>query len=414
MAQAIVNRIESCEKKAIGNLKLNPKVFFSYAKSLNRLDSTIKLLFDPDGCAVTDPAGMADLLQSKFSSSFSDPNAEGLQFTAPETVPQFPFPDMLQTDIHAEIITVLKDLKPSSGSGPDGIPALLLKHCCVELATPLSMIWKKSLEERTVPVFYKRATILPLHKKGPTSDPGNYRPISLTSHVVKCFERVVRKHFVDYVENNNLLSPNQHGFRSGKSCLTQLLDHIGDVIDGLIEGVATDTIYLDYQKAFDSIDHNLLLKKLHAYGFPPLIVDWVASFLTGRTQTVTVQGANSRPITIISGVPQGTVLAPILFILFVNDLDLAVSHSKVGRFADDTRLSKRIFCQQDVLDLQKDLDATLTWSSSNNMKLHPNKFDLLISEPFSENRSLLRQLPFNDSFRKYVLPDNGLLEEKEF
>ena len=414
MAQAIVSRIESRERKVIGNLKLNPKVFFKYAKSLNRLDSSIKLLFDSNGSAVTDPGAMADLLQSRFSSSFSDPNSEGLVCTAPETVPQFPFPDLLQTDLHADIITVLGELKPSSGTGPDGIPAILLKHCCHELATPLSIIWKTSLEDRTVPDFYKRATILPLHKKGLTSDPGNYRPISLTSHVVKCFERILRKHFVEYVENNHLLSPNQHGFRSGKSCLTQLLDHLGDVIDGLIKGVATDTIYLDYQKAFDSIDHSLLLKKLHAYGFPPPIVDWVASFLSGRTQTVAVQGATSKPITLISGVPQGTVLAPILFILFANDLDLAVRHSKVGRFADDTRLSKKIHTHKDVLDLQEDLKSTISWSTSNNMKLHPNKFELLISEPSNEIQSLLRHLPVICNLRKYSLPGEDWLEESEF
>ena len=153
------------------------------------------------------------------------------------------------------------------------------------------------------------------YKKDSNLDPANYRPISLTSHVIKIFERVIRKNLVQYLEDNNLLSNKQHGFRKGRSCLTQLLKHFDKILNNYLNNSETDVIYLDYAKAFDNVDHQILLKKLHHYSIGGKVYEWIKQFLLERTQTVVVDGFHSFIALVISGVPQGTILGPILFLI---------------------------------------------------------------------------------------------------
>ena len=201
---------------------------------------------------------------------------------------------------------------------------------------------------------------MPDPQKNDRSVAANYRPVSLTSLVMKLAERVVRKIIVYHMESKNLLSKNQHGFRAGRSTLTQLLTHFDKVFGGMLEGASTDTIFLDYAKAFDKVDHQLLLEKMTRYGFPPNLVSWIHSFLTNRSQVVVVKGAHSREEEVISGVPQGTVLGPILFILFINDLNNKVSESNVSFFADDTRISTQIHSLDNKNQLENDLLKVLS------------------------------------------------------
>ena len=265
-------------------------------------------------------------------------------------------------------------MKGDSAPGPDGIPVLLLKACSQQLSKPIRLLWQESISSGIVPSFYKKAYVSPLYKKGSRAEAPNYRPVSLTSHIIKIYERVLRKVMIKYLEENNILSCKQHGFRSGRSCLTQMLSHFDDIMLGLTNNVDTDSIYLDYAKAFDKVDHSLLLSKLSKYGFSPQILAWLKSFLIDRTQSVVLNGKHSIISKILSGVPQGTVLGPILFILFINDLQGCVKHSKVSFFADDTRMSKKISCEQDVSLLQEDLNSVIKWSKHNNMKLHEDKY----------------------------------------
>ena len=147
---------------------------------------------------------------------------------------------------------------------------------------------------------------------------------------------------VEFLEENQILCDNQHGFRSGRSCLTQLLSHVNDIVQGLSSGVDTDAIYLDFAEAFDKVDHQLLLLKMNKLGFHERVTKWVESFLSKRQQSVVVDGVSSFKVPIQSEVPQGTVLGPLLFIIFINDMKLSVKGSMIKLFADDTRILEHI------------------------------------------------------------------------
>ena len=299
-----------------------------------------------------------------------------------------------------DVETAIKELKNGSASGPDGVPAVLLKNCSQALAGPLASMWRRSFREGVVPTFYKMSLVSPLHKKGDKITPGNYRPVSLTSHIVKVFERVLKKILIKFLEANLLISSNQHGFRSGRSTLTQLLAHVDDVLTGWCSGLDSDCIYLDYAKAFDKVDHALLIKKLELYSINPILLKWIESFLKERKQCVVVNGYRSSEEPVISGVPQGSVLGPVLFVMFINDLEGVVTRNSTVRFfADDTRISKHIACVEDHYALQDDLNSILGWAKRNNMQLHEQKFELLVHR--AGRATSLESLPFTSHLYTY-------------
>ena len=234
------------------------------------------------------------------------------------------------------------------------------------------------------------------------------------------FERIIQKKIVEYLEDNSLLSCNQHGFRKGRSCLSELLSHFNDLFENLGNNMDSDTIYLDFSKAFDKVDHALLIKKLRLYGIEGKLLKWLESFLSNRVQKVVVDGQHSEVTAVVSGVPQGTVLGPLLFLLFVNDIERSIKNSKLKMFADDSRLSKAVNPSNpsnDEMLLQNDLDAVLEWALCNNMQLNDDKFELLVHRVHihapNMNMRMLLQLPFADCqiSRHYLLPSNMLLEE---
>ncbi len=180
----------------------------------------------------------------------------------------------------------------------------------------------------------------------------------------------MRNHLVKHLEENSLLPDSQHGFRKTRSCLTQLIEHVDTVLRSLNEGNEADVIYLDYSKAFDKVDHKLLLAKMKLYGISGKVYTWIESFLTDRQQAVVVDGEKSTFKAVTSGVPQGTVLGPIFFILYVIDMVLMAKSSKALTFADDTKLLKVIAHLLCKFLLQADLTSITQWSIANNMLLH--------------------------------------------
>ena len=235
----------------------------------------------------------------------------------------------------------------------------------------------------------------------------NYRPVSLTAHEVKIFERIIRNKIMDFLEANSSLSINQHGFRKGRSCLTQLLKHQQFSLRNLLENNETDSIFLDFAKAFDKVDLQILFKKLKNIGISGTLLKWITDFLTERTQVVSVDGFLSYIANVLSGVPQGTVLGPLLFLIFVNDMEDYIQFSKISLFADDS--SKSISTCQDTVLLQEDLYRLTQWSSINNMTLHEDNF-LYVNYNILNKKSLLENLPFFNVNSKYLTSKGNILE----
>ena len=233
----------------------------------------------------------------------------------------------------SDIIKAIEDIKPNAAPGPDDIPVMLLRNCKDAVAEPIHLIWKMCFSAEEVPSLYKFSHVFPLYKKDSRAMPTNYRPISLTSHFIKIFERVIRKKMVDYLEMNDLICNRQHGFRAGRSCLTQLLHHFDDSLESITNNSDFDSIYLDYAKAFDKVDHKLLLKKLQIYGVHSKIIRWIESLLQNCKQAVVVDGHLSVLGSILSGVPQGTVLGPIpsSFSLMTLTMYNALDHQMLRR-----------------------------------------------------------------------------------
>ena len=224
----------------------------------------------------------------------------------------------------------------------------------------------------------KMAIVKPIHKGGNKNKPQNYRPISLTSHTIKIFERIMKNKIIDFLENENLLKDFQHGFRRKRSCLTELIDHYGTILQHLENNENVDVIYLDFAKAFDKVDHGILFHKLRKLGISGRVGKWLYNFLTNRQQVVKVNGETSKTELVISGVPQGTVLGPVLFVIMLNDIISENSFdSTLKSFADDTRILRPISSFHDSQLLQHDLESVYKWATENNMKFNDDKFQLI-------------------------------------
>ncbi len=254
-------------------------------------------------------------------------------------------------------------MQPYKAIGPDGIHPHVLNEVPA-FAKPLYILFKQSMDTGSLPSDWTDANICAIHKKKSRTDPNNYRPVSLTSHVIKTFERIILYDILDYCNRYDLISCHQHGFRAGKSCLTNLLECFDDWTRSYDHRPkrGTDIIYTDFQKAFDSVQHNRLLYKLSKYGFSENLLSWINNFLRHRRQRVVLNGTPSDWQHVESGVPQGTILGPILFLFFINDLP-GLTTCKVKLFADDAKLYSDIDNINDCINLQRDLDVVCKWAN---------------------------------------------------
>ena len=199
------------------------------------------------------------------------------------------------------------------------------------------------LQSNTVPDNWKLAHVIPIFKKGSKGDPSNYRPVSLTCVIGKLFERLIKKTICDHLERNCLLTPAQHGFREGRSCTTNLLEFLEKVTKAVDSGSPYDVVYYDFSKAFDKVPRERLLVKLAAYGISGKLLDWIRNWLTGHYQATLLNGKLSSWIEVLSGVPQGSVLGPILFIIFINDIFTCATRIDCMKiFADDAKTGNRV------------------------------------------------------------------------
>ena len=315
---------------------------------------------------------IADILQDQFTSVFSVPD-KSLNYQ--KYLPDNPRIDSPLTELqitNGAVIRAINEIKASSSCPKHDIPAKVFKECKNTLCTPLTLFWKKSIESGQIPQCYKNQLIIPLHKKGLKTKAENFRPVTLSSHDIKIFERVVRNWLVNYLEGNSIFSSNQHGFRRGHSCSTQLLSYSYNIFNNSVEGNDTDCVYLDYSKAFDKVDHEVLLNKLRYYNIPELYLNWFKNFLDGRKQSVYLNGSYSYSSSVQSGVPQGSVLGPLFFIIYINDLPNIIHNSRILTYADDTKIISDVRSVNDTINLQNDLNRIVEWSKDNNMKLNSN------------------------------------------
>ena len=231
----------------------------------------------------------ANVLNKYFASVFEKEDNQ---------LPDFPEQEytieLLDVEISEDKVDkLISNIKPSKSQGPDNFHPKLIKETANELKKPLTIIFKKSVDEGRIPEIWKKANVTAIFKKGDRKKAENYRPISLTSVPGKILEKIIRNTIVDHMTSNNLFSKGQHGFIAGRSCVTQLLEFMEDITEAIDSGKEVDVIYLDFCKAFDKVPHKRLLMKMQKYGIKGNILNWVKAFLSERQQRVIVNGSAS-------------------------------------------------------------------------------------------------------------------------
>ena len=351
----------SYEQKLACNIKTDSKSFYAYVRSKQNVQDKVGPLEDSAGNIISQGFLMAEDLNGYFSSVFTKEDISSLpvadaKFQGAKS--DYLGPLVVTPELVARKIKAMKDNK---SPGVDGIPPKLLMETVDQISIPLARVFNLSLKEGVVPFEWKEANIIPLFKKGSRNKSDNYRPVSLTSVICKLLERLIKDHMVDFLVKHKLLNSSQHGFLKARSCLTNMLCFLEEITKWIDMGSPVDIIYLDFQKAFDKVPHQRLLLKLKAHGIGDSITDWIEQWLTDRRQRVVVDGEVSNWKSVLSGVPQGSVLGPILFLIYINDLDESIT-SNVLKFADDTKLFRKVNTDGDKQHLQNDLDRLVKWS----------------------------------------------------
>ena len=329
----------------------------------------------------------AEALKTAYEKAFSEPKEEAKINNPKEFFKDSPHEFKIENIPldEIEVRNAIDELSPNAAPGPDGIPALLMKKCRDSISEPLCMIFSMSLETGNISEIFKTAHITPILKPGqPKSKPESYRPVSLTYHLIKTFERIVKKYLQNHLEYHLKISHAQHGFRQKRSCLSQLLEHYKYILKGLEQGLNVDTVYLDFSKAFDKVDKGILCQRIKEKGICGKLGIWLHNFLSGRVQHVIANNVKSVATEVTSGVTQGTVIGPLLFLLLIDSIsDINIS-GVIRLFADNTRATKLIKTEEDMETFQNYLEELYKWQKDNNMIFYGNKFDILQYEALQE------------------------------
>lgn len=391
------------KRKVEADLRVNPKFFWQYIKTQYKNQHEVSLV---QNGAVVPVAQTPELFANHFSSIYSsaDSNARydlvcnssqvGSNIVVPPTVTV------------GDVIKASKSLKPSQTAGSDGIPSFIVKGCINVLAPILCIIFNQCLKLGIFPLHWKTSIVVPVPKNGNVNLVQNYRPISLLSNFSKLFEKIIMNHVMFNVKSQ--LSPDQHGFLSGRSTVTNLASFLQFAGTVVLDRRQVDTAYFDLSKAFDVVNHTLLIIKLQKFGLSPLFANFFQSYLQSRQFKVKVGNFFSSCHNIPSGVPQGSNLGPLLFIIFFDDIKNVIS-SNFQIFADDLKISRAINDPNDHAILQNDINSVTLWCSENGMQCNTDKTVIVT---YSRQHVVnYHTYKINNAFirRKHVHKDLGIL-----
>ena len=353
----------------------NKSGFYKLLNSRLNHKASLGVLKTADESIIKTDDAKAELLADVFEQSFSRCSSRSL----PTVSPCFPAMND-NTWFHAdEIYRLLSAWPPSFSDTPDHIPLIFIKKIAHIIANPLEQLFNLSLMRSEVPSRWKTSLVTPVLKKPPSISPCNYRPISITSIFARLFEKIIKKKIESHLEEHSIISHCQHGFQKGKSTVTAMLQTLNDWTTYLDENYHTDVVYLDFCKAFDKVPHDKLITKLKMINIHPRIISWIKEFLSSRTFMVRVNSALSSPRCVRSGVPQGGVLSPVLFNIYIYDLpDIVLSANvKCVAFADDIKIYRKISSTGNNDSLQKAIDLLSNWAKEWELPLSNEKTEVL-------------------------------------
>lgn len=392
------------------HLKHNPKKFWNYVKK-QRNESGLPNTMSRNGVEVTNTNEICDAFRAQFSSVFTLSNISDQDVSAAAAhVPvsqQIP-PNFSITCEHFKSASA--KLKCSHSSGPDGIPSVVLKKCCDSICHPLTNIFNKSLSSGVFPNKWKESFVFPVFKKGSKQDISNYRGIAALCAMSKLFEVIVLDFFRHYC--SSCISDDQHGFFPKRSTNTNLVTYVSTIQRAIQKGFQVDAVYTDLSAAFDKIDHRITVAKLRRIGLHGTFLNWVSSYLTGRTMQVKIADCLSLPFLVTSGVPQGSHLGPFIFLLYINDVNIHLQCSKLS-YADDFKLFTVIKKPSDSIFLQEQINVFSNWCQLNQMVLNPSKCSTIT---FTRKRSPITfdYKLFGDSLiRDRCVKDLGVMLDTE-
>ena len=371
-----VKKIKSdYEKNKFENKNQSPKIFSNYVKNVtgNRTNADVPQL-ESNGSTFRSDYQKALLLDNQYKSVYTID--DGVYPPCQQEVEPNSLCSINVTDNH--VLNAMKAMNKKSACGEDYIYACFIGQIMCYMVQPLKMLFQKSFESGVVPDAWKKGIIIPIYKNNrKPQDPASYRPVCLTSTIAKLAERVLLSFLTPYLQENDIISPSQHAFVAGKSTGTNLLDSLNDWTNCIDAQQPVDILYIDLAKAFDSVSHSKLLYKLEKLGIGGNILEWLSHFLCERLHCVRVKAAKTEYEPVLSGIPQGTILGPTMFILYINDLLKLQLSSVLKLYADDAKLYRKTISDEDTGWMQQDIDHIATYFEDWQLKVNIDKCAVL-------------------------------------
>jgi len=384
------------ERDKFSNRSISAKNFFNYVDSSTNHKTPIPTPNVNGEDLVTD-SQKAEALCNQFQSVFTVDDGK-----LPDCEQKVPLDSLTTIEItHEDVFLALRTMKDDVSPGPDGLHPLFIKKLTCHFVKPLKILFQKSLSTGLLVNDWKVGTVVPVNKKNrKPRDPVSYRPICLTSVLSKLLEKVVHKYIVSFVSQNNLLAESQHGFISGRSTTTNLIDCLNDWTMMINEKLAVDVLYVDLAKAFDSVSHEKLLYKLKKIGFGGNLLNWFRNYLTDRLQRTKVGCTLSGLVKVMSGIPQGSNLGPLLFNIYINDVYRCIKNNAIKLYADDSKIYGRANDELGCISLWEDLRNVQSFFNEWQLKVNIDKCEVL-------------HIGYNNAGFRYKLDDCVLPESSD-